>query len=713
MKDVKEIELKSEVNRAGAEDIIQLYTEANKPPTISNRYNGLKVIGLVADDTACGNYRIISPFTYLNMHGADCKWVQVCSLEEILSADIIIAQRQYDKTVANGMIYEAMRYGKPVIYEVDDNLSAVLPSSPVYGIYHNGSAALKMVHEIIYKCAGMTVTTYELAGDYSVYNTNIEVLPNSIDYAIRDWKTRPEDKDTEHLVVGWSGGCFTPDTEILTDQGFKFFKDLDKTEKVATLNTKTNELEYQSPTEYTIAPYKGKIQVVNKNQASYSVTPNHRMYVAKRDDSKPKKELSYEIVTAENLMKDSKRFYLKKDAVWTGVEVETFTLPDGTQLPMDTWLKFFGFWTAEGWTESNNTKVGICQTKSSKILTELKTDLEAHGVHWSKVTDSIVSSHKGLYDYLVQFGKSSDKFIPREVLNLSSRQLKIFLEYYLLGDGSSEYSAGSIKPRLRAHAVSKTLVDNLVELALKIGWSANISNGGNSKIGDRDMQPKHDIYTVSFLGNDGECDYLHTTISPKSDIQEVDYEGTVYCVTVPNSVIYTRRNGICAWFGNSTHLEDLQILRNVIPEILNKYDYVNFGIYGAEQMMKLIVDGWELDPQRVQFIPPRSFSEFPGGLPYFDIGLAPTVNCRFNAAKSNLKVIEYGAWGIPCVASKVPPYVTTIREGINGFTAANSPAEWIDKLSYLIENESEKTKIGQKMKSIVENEFDMAKNVHL
>lgn len=123
-----------------------------------------------------------------------------------MSADIVLAQRQYSRNVADNMLYEAMKHGIKVIYELDDFLSGVIPSSPVFGIYHQGSPEIKMVGEIMSKCTGVTVSTRELAGECFRYNNAVEIIPNSIDYEIRDWKTKPEDKDPNYLVVGWSGG---------------------------------------------------------------------------------------------------------------------------------------------------------------------------------------------------------------------------------------------------------------------------------------------------------------------------------------------------------------------------------------------------------------------------------------------------------------------------------------------------------------------------
>ena len=50
-------------------------------------------------------------------------------------ADIVVVQRMHASQVVQLVEYAQSR-GKRVYYEVDDNLHAVMPSSPVYGLYH-------------------------------------------------------------------------------------------------------------------------------------------------------------------------------------------------------------------------------------------------------------------------------------------------------------------------------------------------------------------------------------------------------------------------------------------------------------------------------------------------------------------------------------------------------------------------------------------------
>ena len=37
----------------------------------------------------------------------------------------------------------------------------------------------------------------------------------------------------------------------------------------------------------------------------------------------------------------------------------------------------------------------------------------------------------------------------------------------------------------------------------------------------------------------------------KKDVKEIDFEGKIYCVSVPNMVVLARRNGKVCWCGNS------------------------------------------------------------------------------------------------------------------------------------------------------------------
>jgi glycosyltransferase involved in cell wall biosynthesis len=63
----------------------------------------------------------------------------------------------------------------------------------------------------------------------------------------------------------------------------------------------------------------------------------------------------------------------------------------------------------------------------------------------------------------------------------------------------------------------------------------------------------------------------------------------------------------------------------------------------------------------------------------FSVGLAPLMRSPFNAGKCHTKLVEYGARGIPTVASAVGQYTEWIRHGVNGFLV-EKPSDWVEYL---------------------------------
>jgi len=66
----------------------------------------------------------------------------------------------------------------------------------------------------------------------------------------------------------------------------------------------------------------------------------------------------------------------------------------------------------------------------------------------------------------------------------------------------------------------------------------------------------------------------------------------------------------------------------------------------------------------------------------FDVGLAPLQPCQFNAAKSNLKGIEYAAVGVPFVASPTPEYRSLALQGVG--LLADTPVTWKRRILELL-----------------------------
>lgn len=116
------------------------------------------------------------------------------------------------------------------------------------------------------------------------------------------------------------------------------------------------------------------------------------------------------------------------------------------------------------------------------------------------------------------------------------------------------------------------------------------------------------------------------------------------------------------WAGAQQHGGDLEIIFDLVRETSGQIDWVFFGLCFRELL-----------PYVAEVHDPVPFDQYPSKLASLDLdlGVAPLVDNRFNEAKSNLKVLEYGALGIPVVCSDLEPY-----RGAPVALVANTTAAW-------------------------------------
>ena len=338
-------------------------------------------------------------------------------------------------------------------------------------------------------------------------------------------------------------GCFSDDTEVLTKSGWKFFSNLTINDWIITLNS-DGFVEYQIPTEIIKERYYGELIKFTNTKIDLIVTPNHKMYVKQRNSRKFGLIESFESIRWE-------RSELLKSGIWIGEEKPFFYLPlvknakteQHEKINMDVWLEFFGYFITEGSTYFNK-KESVIKNKTYKngAYTVLISQSKKHPKKRNKIRECLKKLgfkfyeenaqfrilSKQLFSYLRQFGKSRQKYVPRELLMLSKRQLRILFDAMMLGDGSSDGR--------KYYSSSEHLLDNVQEILLKLGMAGTISTKDKS----RDTK-------MVFILTDNFKDFL-TPLYPKRKVEK--YNGYVYCVNVPNHVIYVRRNGKSLWCGN-------------------------------------------------------------------------------------------------------------------------------------------------------------------
>lgn len=86
----------------------------------------------------------------------------------------------------------------------------------------------------------------------------------------------------------------------------------------------------------------------------------------------------------------------------------------------------------------------------------------------------------------------------------------------------------------------------------------------------------------------------------------------------------------------------------------------------------------------------------------FDIGLAPLAMKPFDYSKSNIKVLEYAARGIPAIATDCDIYRSFIKHGENGFLVREGH-EWLHYLSILASDDALRLKMGEAARTDARN----------
>lgn len=96
-----------------------------------------------------------------------------------------------------------------------------------------------------------------------------------------------------------------------------------------------------------------------------------------------------------------------------------------------------------------------------------------------------------------------------------------------------------------------------------------------------------------------------------------------------------------------------------------------------------------------------------------DVSIAPLQMNAFNDSKSEVKLMECGRYGIPLVASDVGCYSEIIENGKTGFLIGkeNRTTEWVKRLAYLHKNPEKRIEMGQNLKKVVDQYFDINKHV--
>jgi O-antigen biosynthesis protein len=146
------------------------------------------------------------------------------------------------------------------------------------------------------------------------------------------------------------------------------------------------------------------------------------------------------------------------------------------------------------------------------------------------------------------------------------------------------------------------------------------------------------------------------------------------------------------WAGGSSHRGDLELIADVVRELADEVEWVFFGMC-PEKLRPHVHEHREGVP----------IGKYPAALAALDLdlALAPLEDNLFNACKSNLRLLEYGACGFPVVCSDLVCYrgdlpVTRVR---------NRFKEWVDAIRMHAADLDATARMGDALRAAVRRDW--------
>lgn len=364
---------------------------------------------------------------------------------------------------------------------------------------------------------------------------------------VADWKPT--------IITAVHPFCYDDKVEVLTNKGWKFFKDLDKTELFLSINPETGEGEYVPAVAWINQYYEGDMVYRKSKCFDLANTPNH-VHVGRKHGQK------HISLVNESDIKDNFSF-LSHIPSWKGIDTP-FIVIDNKKYDTNLFCEFLGYYLSEGsfteWGDKNRTiprrRVNISQKKSEakeKIIKCCRALFKNVIVTKERIEFNLNKENdKDLIHIIRSFGHAHEKYVPDFIKELSPKYIKIFLDAFLLGDGAVHrgvlYDGYQCKPQRIYSTSSVKLKDDLGELLLKAGKCPSFKNRGKSiyhcKKQKKDYLTRYDQWNVAELNSK----YRYGKVM-KKEIKP--YKGFIYDVELEkNHTLVVRRNDNVCVSGN-------------------------------------------------------------------------------------------------------------------------------------------------------------------
>lgn len=146
------------------------------------------------------------------------------------------------------------------------------------------------------------------------------------------------------------------------------------------------------------------------------------------------------------------------------------------------------------------------------------------------------------------------------------------------------------------------------------------------------------------------------------------------------------------WAGGAGHTGDLELIADVVRDLADEVEWVFFGMCPDK-----------LRPYIHEYHEGVAIETYPEKLASLnlDLGLAPLEINLFNECKSNLRLLEYGACGIPVICTDIRPY----QNDFPVMRVRNRYKEWVNAIRMHLSDLDETARLGDALQAKVRQEW--------
>ncbi len=318
----------------------------------------------------------------------------------------------------------------------------------------------------------------------------------------------------------WGCQCVDEETECLTENGWKRHDQIIKGEKIATVDWRDNRLEYLEPLAITAYDFDGEMYVLRNRTQEQWVTPRHKVM--------------RKLFNSDNrwVLEDIEEVAELKSPIIVPNAWETTSVHEVD----DNLVELLAWVVSEGNFDFSDgrRRISLWQsTGNHENAAAIERVLTVLGLSWHERLQTGTYANHPVCRYRLNAEGSElvlrytlRKCVPPLIRTLSARQIRLFLDTYIRGDGSVEPNG-----RIRIYTNDRENLDALQELCVLAGYGSTVYTRADSGVHVLNVVRNRETYIQL--------------------IQRRAYRGKVWCPTTRNGTFIARRRGKTFVTGNT------------------------------------------------------------------------------------------------------------------------------------------------------------------